>query len=684
MTDNILDVAIIGGGISGVYSAWRLLTDGGRKSVTVFEADNHIGGRLLSVTPPGIENMVAELGGMRILPRNIQPLVNTLICKLNEIAKEPQSGIDTLKLYDLPVNGPYGDDGKKETSDNIVFTRGMQFRWSDIGRNPENIPYKLQGEENKKPLGQLILDAIKTINPAFDEKKSPAENRDTAQNTKYKGLPLYQQGFWDVLIQVMSYEAYRFEQDAGGYLTTLSNWNAADAIPWFLADFSPTATYRGFAQGYRQVVVNMAKLFTKAGGNIVCDRKLAGFKWDSNVFTLKFANGETVQAKALILAMPRRSLELLSCGNEYNEYSSNEYLSNDATSKLIKSVTPKPAFKIFSTYQEPWWKKLGVSLGRTLTDLPLRQTYYWTGSKGDPIEDGPAMLMASYDDGTNTEFWNGYRDRGGAKWRAMGRQQTATNLTAKNSTEWSENAPEWDNYQYVEREQTQISDSVKQTKSDDEENRLETENVTQQLIDEVTRQLAEIHGVDAEKIRPKEVFFKDWSDDPFGGGWNFWNIGVKSPEVMQSIIQPCKDDKNVPIPLYICGDAYSNWQGWVEGALETANMVLHKFNVKPIYSDIEITTTKLPDAFYPIGGSYYVKLEAIGGSPYCTYTWRKVKGDLPPGISLATNGIIDGNAKELGKYEFGVVASDAVSGKISAAAQFSITVNIVMDSDVSS
>ena len=42
--DHILDVAIVGGGVSGVYSAWRLLTAGGKKKVaTVFEADEHRG-----------------------------------------------------------------------------------------------------------------------------------------------------------------------------------------------------------------------------------------------------------------------------------------------------------------------------------------------------------------------------------------------------------------------------------------------------------------------------------------------------------------------------------------------------------------------------------------------------------------------------------------------------------------
>jgi monoamine oxidase len=531
--NNILDVAVVGGGISGVYSAWRLLTDGGKKSVTVYEADNHIGGRLLSVKPPKIDKMVAELGGMRILPEKIQPLVNTLICKLNKIAEDPHSGIPPLDLYNFPVNGQYTPD--KSTSDNIVFTRGTSFRWLDITNHPDKVPYKLKEAERGESLGNIILKAIKAIIPGIIETDSPEVNRRKAQQATYKGLPLYQQGFWDILTQVISYEAYKFEMDAGGYSTTLSNWNAADAIPWFLADFSPSATYRGFAQGYRQVVVNMAQLLTNAGGNVVCGQKLASFDWDGKIFTLKFSNGNTVAAKALILAMPRRSLELISCGNKY--------LSDESTSKLIKSVTPQPAFKIFSTYQKPWWKDLKLTLGRSLTDLPIRQTYYWANSQGEPIKDGPAMLMASYDDGNNPDFWSGYRDWEGAKFKLMGGQ--------KNNLKWTDNAPKWENY----------------------------EPKQERMKAEMTRQLSEMHGVAEGEIQPTSICYKNWAEDPFGGGWNFWNIGVQSQKYMQDIIQP---HSNSGLPLYICGDAYSNWQGWVEGALETANMMLANFEVKPL------------------------------------------------------------------------------------------------------
>src|ERR1044072_2134103 len=88
MADEMLDVAIVGGGVSGVYSGWRLLTRGGRKRVTVFEASNRIGGRLLSIPAPGIGNMVAELGGMRILPA-VQPRVTALDKELNHIPGQP-------------------------------------------------------------------------------------------------------------------------------------------------------------------------------------------------------------------------------------------------------------------------------------------------------------------------------------------------------------------------------------------------------------------------------------------------------------------------------------------------------------------------------------------------------------------------------------------------------------------
>jgi protoporphyrinogen oxidase len=76
----MLDVAIVGGGVSGIYSAWRLIHSNPSKSsiqrawaekhsdgklkIGVFERSDRIGGRLLSLVPPGMPNLRAELGAM--------------------------------------------------------------------------------------------------------------------------------------------------------------------------------------------------------------------------------------------------------------------------------------------------------------------------------------------------------------------------------------------------------------------------------------------------------------------------------------------------------------------------------------------------------------------------------------------------------------------------------------------
>ena len=62
---------------------------------------------------------------------------------------------------------------------------------------------------------------------------------------------------------------------------------------------------------------------------------------------------------------------------------------------------------------------------------------------------------------------------------------------------------------------------------------------------------------------------KDWSADPYGGGWHFWLPRVKVWETIARVRQP------IPrVPVYICGEAYANQQGWVEGALTSAEHVL--------------------------------------------------------------------------------------------------------------
>lgn len=63
-------VAIIGAGMGGVYSAWRLAVDSGAvqpSDICIFEAKARPGGRVLSVSDPvpGFEGFTVDLGAYR-------------------------------------------------------------------------------------------------------------------------------------------------------------------------------------------------------------------------------------------------------------------------------------------------------------------------------------------------------------------------------------------------------------------------------------------------------------------------------------------------------------------------------------------------------------------------------------------------------------------------------------------
>ena len=99
------------------------------------------------------------------------------------------------------------------------------------------------------------------------------------------------------------------------------------------------------------------------------------------------------------------------------------------------------------------------------------------------------------------------------------------------------------------------------------------------MVAEVHRQLLEMHGVkDPSAVpQPYSAAYRDWGEDPFGGGANFWQIGVQSFDVSRRIVQP-----KPPHRVFICGEAYSHAQGWVEGALQTAEDMLQNHFGLPV------------------------------------------------------------------------------------------------------
>merc|ERR1712087_549919 len=156
-------------------------------------------------------------------------------------------------------------------------------------------------------------------------------------------------------------------------------------------------------------------------------------------------------------------------------------------------------------------------MGYAITDLPLRQCYYF-GT--DPIN-GHSLLLASYNDMRTVAFWQ-----------------------ALESGERFHGKEELQNSSFT---------------------------VSRAMVEEVMLQLRELHGSSIEIPEPYVAAYKNWATDPYGGGYHAWKANCKVWEVMPFMRHALEDER-----VFIVGEAYSDDQGWVEGAFRVVEHVMRE------------------------------------------------------------------------------------------------------------
>ena len=358
----------------------------------------------------------------------------------------------------------------------------------------------------------------------------------------YEGMKVNDIGFWNLLKDQVSQEGYEFLAVAGGYFSNTINWNAAEAFPYMVGDFSNAGTeYRTIDGGYDQIAYALAYNYLQGfGANIWSGNRLITFSkttGGSYKYTLTFFNEKTqarwtLEANKIILAMPRRSLELLDQNNFFFDQDSNKVLQ-----KNMASVIKEPSLKILMGFEYPWWKDdFGTMAGHSITDLPMRQCYYF----GVDPDNHHSLFLGSYNDMRTVTFWQAL-----ANSRRKGGKQAKRALFQPRSTK------------LVDAQQ--ISAKVKKNQA------------TKVMIDEAMKQVRELHGRN-DIPDPYVTWFKDWTADPYGGGYHAWKANYDIEYVMGYMRRPESDEQ-----IYICGEAYSDQQGWVEGAFCVAERMLEDF-----------------------------------------------------------------------------------------------------------
>jgi monoamine oxidase len=77
------------------------------------------------------------------------------------------------------------------------------------------------------------------------------------------------------------------------------------------------------------------------------------------------------------------------------------------------------------------------------------------------------------------------------------------------------------------------------------------------------------------QMEPEYAGIRHWGTEPYGAACHLWKPGIKSWTV-QERVAAFSLERNGPANVHICGEAFSDYQGFIEGALRTAHEVMGK------------------------------------------------------------------------------------------------------------
>jgi monoamine oxidase len=579
-----IDIAVVGGGISGLYCALQLarlitvdqrpLHIGGTlldpatlQSVPVhlYESSGGLGGRIETWTvkftpdPFGVrtvehpyddsaraeprsgEYFRAEFGPMRIEPRD-QPLLKNLLDHLGIV--EPSTADESD--YDLIAFPAYSAEEPLEPKFTLHGEEAEQSSLLDLLLLAVRRICELVAEEDQQIPATAGSEAARhwrrfLRGSSVRRRYWKGELRDwilTLENDDYdhirrhikiNGVYLRDMGFWNLLSEVLSHLAVLRIRDWGSYYHLVSeNPNAAEHLVMWLRSIKSTNSLRGIRGGMHLMVAELQKRLTPERGiQLHTGCTLINLEPVGDKVRLRFADGSSVVAREVVLALPQRPLAKL-----------------DLTPlrRDINAVVGIPLLKVFFIIDQPWWEDNRPS-NRFAADLPTREIYYWKS------KDRSKGVLMVYTDRPALQFWTDYLDaQVGDLTQNNEIIDPADNRRQEKATTWLLGA-----------------DGARS------EEQLPNRRLWQRFV----QYARDYEHNDFTADRLIACGMRDWGREPYDGAVHVWRPRQKSWEVMSRMTAfgLVEGATNV----HVCGDAYSDYQGFIEGALRSTARVLTFF-----------------------------------------------------------------------------------------------------------
>lgn len=581
-----LDVAVVGGGISGAYTSWRLLNDNPSLKVSLFERTDRIGGRLYSPSI-GCETDDAseeghlprcELGGMRVR----FPTDNILLGIAEELG---------LEMGDFYLNSESAEPVDDPT--NPTWLRGETFARADVDAmtasgDTSSLPYEFSEFDPLLSLtdhkhGQRYLYGSPTLS-FYNVSTLSAEGYSPCNTDNYKILEqdlasaehtvilkAYQ---WSVgaassLISDTSPEGTAFSYDYGGYHfdeNTAGLTNTQEGPEFLPSGLNNVEKYVRPLMGMQEFPLAIQRAFEGAGGATHMDMELKAISYlgeghKKGKYRLHFRATRThpctevtdyvpdaaqvqVYADKLVLA----GLPMAMLDNLITSMRQEKMLATVKT--LIKSVALVSAGKFFFALDDPPAPRKGesedtydFSTGRFTSSTEIQQLFAWyPGTQARPdqtLSSCTQTVLQMYSADT--------------LWETIAAQPEWYNCS------WSIGPDQCDQCQAAQKGLLSLNpkDHFPKMIADYFLNLLSTTYLQPKHSFKLT----------ANKIR----YFSPENPSTQMEGWHHWKADVKWWDMFDLALQP---EQNVP--LYIVGEAFSTQQGWANGAVLTAEYMLQE------------------------------------------------------------------------------------------------------------
>lgn len=569
ITDNSnIDIAIIGAGISGLYCAYRLIKDNNykNKKIVIYERLNRTGGRLQSDLIPIMEDHKVPSQGNN----NFYDYV-----KIDEV-KEEQGGMrfnynmyelmrlsSALNLCDQIVPFPMSSTNNT----NRYCIRGHSFsvqQANDGGNMIWSELYDLNPREVGLSPVQIVTNAYNRIleanNLLLDEDQTPEFWQIFRLKLKWNGITLNEWQIWGLLLDMgYSEECVEMLSNTIGFAGPFHSLpNAGDA--WqILADFPKDPTYYTFEYGFSTLPDAIINELNQHNVEIYLSTNVDKIDGKEGAFSLHLAKTETVEspckapdilaskhkvvnAKQIICAIASHGFKSLFVKSPALHTTTKN---NDAMRlwETINGVLGMKLMKINFYYRDAWWYngstgRPNIEFGPNFTDLPINSIYPFYSPDDLDVDhrDGTVSIITGekpaaltlYCDFNNTNFWKGLQN--------VGPKFTSPLQKIYNNKKHQTIFP-----------------------------------ASQKVVDESREQIGLLFGV---TNVPQPIFtsYRLWNgEDDFEFAYHQWQLNVDDKTSIEYLSNPLPG-------FYICNEAISDMQGWVNGSIRSSNLALNKIS----------------------------------------------------------------------------------------------------------